>query len=229
MNLRAIQPGRRWLGPAIMVLVLTGAGCGGGSSRSLSSMAARSSSSASSSPGHGSNANGRGGSANGAARSGTQTIPTPGPTGIAVPAASVRVIRAWSSALARGDVRAAADFFALPSIMINGPDTAGDMVLLTIHTRAQAIEANTGLPCGATLISADQRGRYVNALFRLTNRPGPGGGCSAGIGTTARTNLVIRDGLIVEWIRAPDDPGDNGSPASPAPGAPGPQITGPSV
>jgi hypothetical protein len=54
------------------------------------------------------------------------------------------------------------------------------MVALTIRTRAEAIAANAGLLCGV------------------------------GVGQTARTNLVIRNGLIVEWIRAPDLPGDNG-------------------
>jgi hypothetical protein len=143
--------------------------------------------------------------------------------------ASVRVIRAWSDALRRGDVRAAAGYFALPSVMINGPDSAGNMALVRIRTRAEAIAANAGLPCGARFLSADQRGRYVNALFELTNRPGPGGGCGTGIGQTARTNLVIRNGLIVEWIRAPDDPGDNGGPPSPPPGQSGPQTTVPAV
>jgi hypothetical protein len=38
---------------------------------------------------------------------------------------------------------------------------------------------------------------------------------------------VIRNGLIVEWIRAPDDPGENGT--SPPPGAPGPETTGPAA
>jgi hypothetical protein len=66
-------------------------------------------------------------------------------------------------------------------------------------------------------------------LFQLTNRPGPGGGCGAGIGQTARTNLVLSRGLIVEWIRAPDDAGDNGSTASPPPGAPEPQTTAPAA
>src|SRR5437016_2608569 len=85
---------------------------------------------------------------------------------LCIPAAagSVRVIRRWSSALRRGDVRAAAQYFALPSVMINGPDSAGDMVALTIRTRSEAIAANAGLPCGARFISADQRGRYTNAL-----------------------------------------------------------------
>jgi hypothetical protein len=114
--------------------------------------------------------------------------------------------------------------------MINGTDASGSELLITIDTPSQAAEANATLPCGALLISADRRGRYVNALFRLTGRPGLGGsGCDGGVGQTARTNFVIAHGRIVEWIRAPDDPGDNGAPRgqpnpSPAP-APGLQPT----
>src|ERR1019366_8619235 len=68
--------------------------------------------------------------------------------------------------------------------------------------------ANETLPCGAKLISASRLGRYVNALFRLTDRPGPGGGgCGSGAGQTARTDFLIADGRILEWIRAPDQPG----------------------
>ncbi len=155
-----------------------------------------------------------------------QTVPTPGPTGAPPAASAVAVITAWSDALRRGDVRSAAGYFALPSVMINGGDTSGAAIVVTIGTRAQAEVANASLPCGARFISADQRGRYVNALFRLTGRPGPGGSdCGTGAGQTARTNFVIVRGRIVEWIRAPDDPGDNGTPRTPAPTpapAPGP-------
>jgi hypothetical protein len=125
----------------------------------------------------------------------------------------VAVIRAWSDALRRGDVRDAARFFAVPSVMINGTDAAGRALVIPIGTAAEAVQANASLPCGALLLSADQRGRYVNALFRLTRRPGSGGSdCGTGAGQTARTNFVIAGGHIVEWIRAPDDPGDNGTP-----------------
>jgi hypothetical protein len=140
------------------------------------------------------------------------------------------VIRGWSDALRHGDVRGAARYFALPSLMINGPDPSGNAVVTAIGTRAEADAANASLPCGATFISADLRGRYINALFRLTNRPGPGGGCGGGAGLTARTNFVIAKGRIVEWIRAPDDPGDNGGSQSPGQGSPGaPQSSGPTV
>jgi hypothetical protein len=162
-----------------------------------------------------------------------QPPPTPGPTGTPAAARSVGVIRAWSDALRHGDVQSAARYFAVPSVMINGTDTTGQALVIAIGDRAQAEAANESLPCGARLISTDQRGRFVNALFRLTGRPGPGGSdCGGGAGATARTNFVIDRGRIVEWIRAPDDPGDNGTPKapqttpSPAP-APAPAPGGP--
>jgi hypothetical protein len=156
-------------------------------------------------------------------------VPTPAPTGIPANPAAVKVIKAWSDALRRGDVNGAARYFALPSVMINGTGVGGLALVTPIATRADAEAANASLPCGAEFISADQRGRYVNALFRLTNRPGPGGGCGRGVGQTARTNFVIAGGLIQEWIRAPDEPGDNRG-RSPTPTVPAaPQQSSPEV
>jgi hypothetical protein len=107
----------------------------------------------------------------------------------------------------------------MPSEMINGVGSNGLYQVIRIDTIAEAAQANATLPCGARLISADLRGRYINALFRLTGRAGKGGtNCGSGAGTTARTNFVIADGRITEWIRAPDDPGDNsGAPSAPSP------------
>ncbi len=150
------------------------------------------------------------------------SIPTPAPTGRPPDPAAVTVIRGWSSALLRGDAHGAAAYFARPSQFINGGGPGG-VPVISIHTLRDAEAVDATLPCGAKFISADQRGRYVNALFRLTDRPGPGGGCGAGTGQLARTNFLIAHGHIVQWIRAPNDPGDNpGRPAPPgAPGAPG--------
>jgi hypothetical protein len=150
---------------------------------------------------------------------GRPAIPTPPATGTTPDAAAVATIRAWSAALRGGDVRSAAQYFNLPSELINGAGTGGLSSLTVIHTLTQAEQAIESLPCGAEFISADQRGRYVNALFRLTGRPGPGGSsCGTGAGQTARTNFLIVRGRIIEWIRAPDDPGDNGGAPSPQPG-----------
>jgi hypothetical protein len=128
-------------------------------------------------------------------------------------------------------VYSAARYFALPSEFIIGPDASGSVPVITIQTRAEAVAANATLPCGAVFISADQRGPYVNALFRLTDRPGPGGGCGSGTGHLARTNFVITEDRIVRWIRAPDDPGDNqGGTAPPGPTQPPtPQGGGPAI
>ncbi|MGA9857619.1 MAG: hypothetical protein WBQ18_07125 [Solirubrobacteraceae bacterium] len=126
-----------------------------------------------------------------------------------VPAAAVAVIRGWSDALRAGRVVAAAHYFRVPSVFFtgNGPP-------IELQSGVDVLHANAALPCGARLLAVQLRGRYVNALFRLTNRPGPGGtgGCGSGTGQTARTDFLIRRGRIVQWLRAPDQPGDNGSP-----------------
>jgi hypothetical protein len=142
------------------------------------------------------------------------------------PTDAVRVIRGWSQALRSGHVAAAAAFFRIPSVIF-----LGDAPPVRIRSRTDAQTANAALPCGAELISTHRVGRFVNALFRLTNRPGRGGGsgCGSGAGETARTNFLIENGRIVEWLRAPDQPGDNGTPKT-APGqprAPGPGTTPP--
>jgi hypothetical protein len=125
-----------------------------------------------------------------------------------VPAAAVRVIKGWADALRRGDVAAAARYFRIPSVLVDGPGPA-----FAIGSLEDAEAANAALSCGATFISARRRGPYVNALFRLTGRPGPGGtSCTPGAGETARTDFIIKDGRITVWLRAPDQPGDNGSP-----------------
>jgi hypothetical protein len=123
----------------------------------------------------------------------------------------VGVIRAWSIALRRGDVDAAARYFALPSEFING---AGDVV--SIRNEAEARAANATLPCGAKLLSTTRLGRVISAIFRLTNRPGPHAGCGTGTGQLARTNFIIAHGRILAWIRGPE-PGGGAQPVPTGP------------
>jgi hypothetical protein len=118
-------------------------------------------------------------------------------------AAEVSVIRGWAGALRRGDVSAAARYFALPSIYANGVEVNGVPAGLVIRTERQAQAVNRGLPCGAVLMSATPHGKYVEAKFRLTNRLGQGAGCGSGAGQSAYTDFVIAHGHIVDWIRAP--------------------------
>lgn len=126
-------------------------------------------------------------------------------------ARTVAVIQHWADALRRGDVRGAAHYFQIPSVFAPGPDQA-----VTLRSFAEAEAANRALPCGAKLISVMRLGGpLVQALFRLTGRPGPGGSsCNPGAGETARTNFVVTSGRIRVWLRAPDAPGDNQQPPS---------------
>jgi limonene-1,2-epoxide hydrolase len=107
---------------------------------------------------------------------------------------AVAVIGAWVDALRSGDVEAAADYFAIPSVAENGP------LLAQIASREDAVQFNESLPCGARLIRAESSGEFTTATFRLTERPGAGR-CGPGAGETAETAFVIRDGRIVEWRR----------------------------
>jgi len=127
-------------------------------------------------------------------------------------AAELGVVRRWAAELRAGDIRAAAAYFQLPSRFNDGAAT------VVIRTLAQAEIANSTLSCGAVVISAFRTGRLIDVLFRLTARAGPGGGrqaCGTGIGQTARTDFLIRNGRIVEWLRAASLPGDPNVPGSP--------------
>jgi hypothetical protein len=125
--------------------------------------------------------------------------PTPAQAG---PGAAA-VIRNWADTLRRGDVRGAADLFALPSIVSNGTPP------VELHTRADARLFNSSLPCGARLIRTSSAGRFTTATFRLTERPGRGS-CGGGVGLTARTTFVISGGKIREWRRVADQPAPSG-------------------
>jgi hypothetical protein len=118
--------------------------------------------------------------------------------------ADVQVIDGWVTALRKGDVGAAAGYFATPSVAQNGP------ILVRIHSLDDARRFNESLPCGARLIRADSAGEFTTATFRLTERPGPGA-CGPGTGGIAKTSFVIRDGKIVQWRRV--GAGGGGAPA----------------
>ena len=118
--------------------------------------------------------------------------------------ADVRVIDGWVTALRHGEVAAAADYFAIPSVAENGP------VLLHIKSLRDARRFNQSLPCGARLVRAESAGEFTTATFHLTERPGPGA-CGAGAGETAKTSFVIRDGKIAQWRRV--GAGAGGQPA----------------
>ncbi len=146
---------------------------------------------------------------------GTGSVAPPGvPTtseGKPADAASARVIRGWSRALGRGDVRRAAWFFALPSRVRNGAS-------LVLDTPGKRVLFNAALPCGArpTKLERAQDG-YTIVDYQLGDRPGPGGS-TGGCAGPARTAIRVRDGRIVDWYRLENPPsGTPGTPPSPPP------------
>jgi limonene-1,2-epoxide hydrolase len=140
---------------------------------------------------------------NGGEDEGDSAPPPQTPRGAEIPGgadeAAVDVIYAWSEALRRGDIDAAAASFAIPSVAENGP------LLVHIDSEAEARLFNESLPCGGRLIRARSEGEFTTATFRLTERPGSGS-CGDGTGNTAQAAFVIRDGKIVEWRRVGASP-----------------------
>jgi hypothetical protein len=110
---------------------------------------------------------------------------------------AVRVIKGWADELRAGDVIAASQRFALPSVVQNGTPP------IRLTDRSQVEAFNRSLPCGAKLTEAISSGRYTIATFELTERPGEGE-CGNGVGEKAKTAFVIHDGLITEWRRVVD-------------------------
>jgi hypothetical protein len=171
------MPTDGWLAAAVTALALGAAACGGGDDDKRS-----------------------------AVRTPSATA-TPGPESTAEPAqpqsappepADVRIVRAWADTLRGGHVRAAARYFAIPSLVSNGTPP------IKLETRAEAEFFNQTLPCGAKLIDTEPapHGFFI-ATFRLTERPGAGE-CGAGTGQTARTAFRVREEHITDWLRVQD-------------------------
>jgi hypothetical protein len=124
--------------------------------------------------------------------------------------ADVEVIDRWAKALTAGDIDAAAELFAIPSVAQNGP-------AFEISDLGDAKLFNASLPCGAILVGARPEGELTVATFELTERPGAGE-CGEGTGGEASTAFAIVDGEITEWRRVAAEDGEIREP-EPAPGS----------
>ncbi len=127
---------------------------------------------------------------------GSKAKPATGP----VTKAEKAVVRGWADALRQGDVERAVRYWRDPAIATNGDQP------YKLVTRAAVRRFNDALTCGAKLESVERDQAYVLATFRLTNRRGRDGACGPGVGNRARTLFLLRDGKIVQWIRASDPP-----------------------
>jgi hypothetical protein len=106
---------------------------------------------------------------------------------------STRVIRAWLSALRRGDIDKAASYFANPSLVQNGTP------VLKLDSELERRAFNISLPCGAVAIRTGGAGRFTIVVFRLTERRN--GDCMGGAGELARGAIRVERGRIAEWYR----------------------------
>ena len=122
--------------------------------------------------------------------------------------AAIKVIRLWSEALRRSDVKAASALWAVPSKVQNGTP------VIPLATVKDVQTFNGSLSCGSQLVSGlgAKGSAFTVAVFKLTKRPGAD--CGTGTGQRARTAIRVRDGKIAEWYRLPDDP--DGAPDTPA-------------
>jgi hypothetical protein len=134
--------------------------------------------------------------------------------GAGVPASAIAVIEGWANALRNGHVKRAAAYWADPSILVNGPDSSGHYTVIRIETEAQALAADETLPCGARLRSSARSGAFIKADFTLGPRAGVA--ASKACAGSASVDFLIREGLIVHWIRAPLRSSAPGEPAVPA-------------
>lgn len=140
-----------------------------------------------------------------AATGGCPVVPAPNEIGLPPPAsgpadarATVTVCR-WAAAEARGEFAKASELFALPAL-IETPVNGGQVSVERAAHRSDVVNFNAGLPCAAVPLRSVAVSAYTVVSFRLFARRG-GAACS-GIGNVA---FIVRDGLIVAWLRAPDD------------------------
>ena len=122
--------------------------------------------------------------------------------------AHVQGIKRWADELRTGNVIAASERFAIPTVVQNGTPP------LQLTDRRQIESFNNSLPCGARLTAAIESGKYTIATFKLTERPGIGH-CGNGVGEQAKTAFVIQNGLITQWRRVVD--AGEGAPANQGP------------
>src|SRR4051812_49453538 len=87
--------------------------------------------------------------------------------------ADVQVIKRWADDLRAGDVTAASERFALPTVVQNGTPP------LQLTDRREIVAFNRSLPCGAELTAAVGTGRDTNAGLKHTGAPA-GGQCGKG-------------------------------------------------
>jgi hypothetical protein len=177
------MPAIRWLAGPIAALAVGATACGGGDGGSSGGTAQRPTPTA---------------GAEGTASADPDPPATPPKKKVAPE--RERIVRAWANTLRRGNVRGAARYFAVPSLVSNNTPP------LKLSTRKQVQNFNRTLPCGAKVVESVRGPKgFVIVTFLLTERPGPGT-CGTGVGAKVRTAFRIRKHHITDWVRVSDPP-----------------------
>jgi len=107
------------------------------------------------------------------------------------------VVRAWSKALNADDNESAAALFARDAQVVQGD------LSRRLHTHADAVAFNRGLPCSGRIVDVEVDGDEVKATFVLGDRrfsrcDGPG--------ERAAAIFRVDDGKIALWHQVPPPP-----------------------
>ena len=114
--------------------------------------------------------------------------------GVDSPAATKRVVHAWSNRLNSYDNAGAARLFARPAVFLQSGGA------LRLRTYADIALWHSLLPCAGRIVSISVEGEYATAVFVLAN--GRHRRCDAP-GQKAAAVFRVRHGKIVSWEQVP--------------------------
>jgi hypothetical protein len=103
------------------------------------------------------------------------------------------VVRDWSAALNAYDNARAASLFAPNIAIVQGAQ------LVRLHTHAQAVRWNKGLPCAGRITKLKPRGSSVEVTFHLESAKNRH--CQDPAGAEAIAMLVVENGKIILWAQ----------------------------
>ena len=110
------------------------------------------------------------------------------------PAATKRLVRAWSRRLNAYDNAGAARLFARPAVFVQSSGA------LRLRTYADIALWHRLLPCAGRIVSISVEGEYATAVFVLAN--GKHRHCDAP-GQKAAAVFRVHRGKIVSWVQVP--------------------------
>jgi hypothetical protein len=132
-------------------------------------------------------------------------VPVAGAAHADSPAATKRVVRAWSTRLNAYDNAGIARLFARPAVFAQGAS------VLRLETYSDIALWHSLLPCAGRIVSITVKGETATAVFVLAN--GKHRRCDAP-GQKAAAVFRIRRGKILTWAQIPVPPPPTSGPSA---------------